>query len=484
MIVLDETSVDAVAPSADAAKNGRGLVLKNKLTKLHISEDGALIFAECQGSGQEPYRVSCDFTRPDQPTHRCTCPSRQLPCKHCLGLMYAFAQNKKFTPAPVPPDLQAKREKLAARTEKKAVEADKPKQVNQAALAKKVKAQLAGIDVLEKLTHDLVRLGIGNMNAKLAAQMEKQADQLGDAYLPGARAALYRYLQLFSDEEGHFAEKKSSAITERVHTEALDQLCRLHATIKQGRAYLTKRLEDPNLAIPTDSAIAAWLGHAWQLGELKACGLVETDAELVQLAFNSHDDRARKEFIDTGIWITLGNGKIRVSQTLRPYKAVKFIKSEDSFFHVAQVKELCVYPGGVNPRIRWDAMTHRPLEPRDLETIRRHGQPDFTAAVKHVKGSLKGALADRTPIHALNFKTIGRVGDVFVAEDAKGERLVLTDVGMAEEPPSCHLLPLLPKDALSGQTLIARFRHGLDTRKLQIKPLSIVTPTNIIRLTL
>jgi hypothetical protein len=321
------------------------------------------------------------------------------------------------------------------------------------------------------------------MNAKLASQMEKQADQLGDAYLPGARAALYRYLQLFSDEEGDFIDQ-SAGRAERVHTEALDQLSRLHAIIKQGRAYLKQRLDDPNLALPTDTAIAAWLGHAWQLGELKACGLVEPDAELVQLAFNSHDDRAREEFIDTGIWMTLGNGKVRVTQTLRPYKAVKFIKSEDSFFQVAQVKELCVYPGGVNPRVRWDGMVPRPLEPKDLATVRSYGQPDFAAAVKDVKGSLKGPLADKTPILAVNFKSLGRVGDTFVAEDAKGERLVLTDVGMAEEPPSCHLLPLLPREALTGQTLIARFRHDMDTRKLQIKPLSIVTPSAIIRLTL
>src|SRR5262245_58072428 len=229
MIPIDNAAaVDAAAPNADAAKNGRGLVLKNKLADLHLSDDGTLLFGACQGSGKQPYQVSCDFARPDQPTYRCTCPSRQFPCKHCLGLMYAYAQGKKFTPAPVPPDLQAKREKLAARAEKKAAEPDKPKQVNQAALAKKVKAQLAGIDVLEKLTHDLVRLGIGNMNAKLAAQMRKQADQLGDAYLPGARAALYRYLQLFADEEGHFADKPSRQ-AERAHTEALDQLCRLHA---------------------------------------------------------------------------------------------------------------------------------------------------------------------------------------------------------------------------------------------------------------
>jgi SWIM zinc finger len=483
MIPIDEAFVDAAAPNADAAKNGRGLVLKNKLANLHVSDDGNLIFGECHGSGKDAYKVSCDFARPDQPTHRCSCPSRQLPCKHCLGLMYAYAQKKNFTPAPVPEDLTAKREKLAARAEKKATEPDKPKQVNQAALAKKIQAQLAGIDTLERLTHDLVRLGIGNMNAKLASQMEKQADQLGDAYLPGARAALFRYLQLFSDEEGDFIDKPA-AQSERIFSEALDQLARLHAIIRQGRAYLTKRLEDPNLAIPTDTPIAAWLGHAWQLGELKACGLVEQDVELVQLAFNSHDDRARQEFIDTGVWMTLGNGKIRMTQTLRPYKAVKFIKSEDSFFQVAQVKELCVYPGGMNPRIRWDGMLPRPQDPKDLATIRKHGQADFASAIKEVKGTLKGPLADKTPILALNFKTLGRVGDTFVAEDAKGERLLLTDVGMAEEPSSCHLLPLLPREALNGQTLIARFRHDLDTRKLQIKPLSIATPTAIIRLTL
>ena len=105
--------------------------------------------------------------------------------------------------------------------------------------------------------------------------------------------------------------------------------------------------------VPADRhGIAAWLGHAWQLAELKAAGLVEQDVDLVQLAFNSHDDAARQEYIDTGVWMTLGNGRIRITQTLRPYKAAKFIKSDDSFFQVAQVKELCVYPGGREPASR------------------------------------------------------------------------------------------------------------------------------------
>ena len=52
MIAIDNAYVDAAAPNADAAKNGRGLVLKNKLANLHVSDDGALLFGECQGSGK------------------------------------------------------------------------------------------------------------------------------------------------------------------------------------------------------------------------------------------------------------------------------------------------------------------------------------------------------------------------------------------------------------------------------------------------
>jgi hypothetical protein len=488
MTALDEATVDGLAPNPEAARNGKALVAKKKFTKFHVSADDDLLFGECQGSGKDPYQCSVDYVRPDQPTFRCTCPSRQTPCKHCLGLLYAYAQKKPFTSAAVPADLQAKREKLTARKEKQAVAATapaKPKQVNVAALAKKVKAQLDGMDVLETLVHDAVKLGVGNMTAKLAKQMEDQAKKLGDSYLPGARMALHGYTQLFADAGGKFTAKKpGAAATERTHTEALDQLARLHAVIKQGRAYLKKRLDDPNLAVPTDTAIAAWLGHAWQLAELKACGLLEQNAELVQLAFNSHDDPARQELIDTGVWMTLGNGKIRVTTTMRPYKALKFIKAEDSVYGVAQVKELCVYPGSVNPRIRWDAMTTRPLEPADLATVRGHGRADFAAAVKDVKTVLKAPLADRTPILALNYKALGKVGSEYVIEDATGNRLVLTDAGMSEEPPSLGMLPLLPRAVFANQTLIARFRHDLDTRQLRVKPLSIVTEREVIRLTL
>ena len=481
MISISEDFINAAAPNEAAAKNGRGLVLKNKFVALHHSADETLWFGQCQGSGRTPYLCSADFAVPEQPVYRCTCPSRQFPCKHSLGLLYAIAGGKKFTVADVPEEVAARREKAAARVEKRKVDREKPRQVNKSALAKKIKVQLEGIDLLEKLTQDIVRLGIGNMNAKTAHELEEQALKLGNAYLPGAQTALRHYTKLFHAEHGG---ELSAAVREAVYSEALDQLGRLYALISKGRAYLKLRLEDPELAPETETAIAAWLGHPWQLSELKAAGLVEENAELVQLAFHSYDDVARKEFVDCGIWMNPGSGRICVTQNYRPYKAAKFIKSDDSFFQLAQIKELCIYPGDLNPRVRWEGMVARPLEPQDLARVRNHGRREFAAVVGDVKSHLKTPLADRHPIFALNYARIGTAGTKLVVEDRSGQRLVMTDAGMTEEPRSTHLLSLLPRDLLENQTLIVRFRHDLDTRKLEVKPLSIVTETDIVRLTL
>lgn len=485
MISINEQFIESAAPNADASKNGRALVVKGKFAGLHFDSDETILFGQCAGSGKQPYSVSCDFARADQPTYRCSCPSRQFPCKHCIGLMFAYVLKKgSFKVAAIPADLAEKREKLATRVEKKKEDAEKPKVVNKTALAKKIRTQLDGLDLLEKLTLDLTRIGIGNMNAKSAREIEDNARQLGNAYLPGAQAALHRYTKLFSADPGDSSPSALPPKGEAIYGEALDQLARLRSLVKQGRTYLQRRLDDPDMKPETDSAIAAWLGHAWQLAELRAAGLVQSDVELLQLAFNTHDDVARQEFVDTGAWMNLNSGRIQITQTFRPYKAVKFIKSDDSFFQVAQIKELCIYPGDVNPRVRWEGMTPRPVEPRDYQRVRELAKPDFAEVIKEVKNNLKAPLADKQPIYALRFKRIGQVAGVPTIEDAKGERLTMTDTGMTEEPPSCHLLQLVSTDLHENNTLIARFRHDLDHRKLQIKPLGIVTTSGVVRLTL
>ena len=56
-----------------------------------------------------------------------------------------------------------------------------------AALTKKIKAQLEGIDHLEKLTLALMHLGIGNMNAKSAHEAEEQAKHYGLRFIVVSR---------------------------------------------------------------------------------------------------------------------------------------------------------------------------------------------------------------------------------------------------------------------------------------------------------
>ena len=70
-------------------------------------------------------------------------------------------QGKKFIVADVPADLAEKREKLAERKEKKKEAESKLREVNKDALAKKIAAQLDGLDLLEQLTNELIRLGMG-----------------------------------------------------------------------------------------------------------------------------------------------------------------------------------------------------------------------------------------------------------------------------------------------------------------------------------
>ncbi|WP_417748221.1 SWIM zinc finger family protein [Rosistilla oblonga] len=483
MISIDQAFVDSEAPNSSAISNGRGLLVKGKFVALHKSDDDTILFGECSGSGRTNYHCSCDFITPGKVTYRCSCPSRQFPCKHCIGLMYAFTDGKPFTVASVPEDLAAKREKLEQRVEKKKADATKPRKVNKSALKKKIQAQLDGLTLLEQLTHELIRTGMGNTNAKTAKNIEQQAKQLGNAYLPGAQSALHAYTKLFSGDDGGFDSSVAPQQREAIYSQALDQLTQLNALIKNGRSYLNDRLADPELAAETQSTIAAWLGHAWQLRELKEAGLVQENAELIQLAFNSYDDIARRELVDTGIWMNLGDGQLGLTQNFRPYKALKYVKAEDSFFRIAQVPELCLYPGDINPRIRWDALTPRPVEASDLQAVRQHAHSDFATILKTIKTHLKSPLADRRPIVALNYAQIGKVGDDLVVEDAAKTRIVFTETGQAEEPASCHLLQLLPPEMFQNQTLIGRFHHDLQARTLRVKPLSIVTDSQVFRLT-
>ncbi len=480
---IDEAYVDSQAPNAAAIKNARGVVLKKKLVGLFHSADGTLLFGDCKGSGAENYRPSADFGDPTKPVYRCTCPSHQFPCKHSLALLYAHAQGAKFVEKDVPADITEKRAKVQQRVEKKKEEAEKPHKVNSSALKKKIQTQLEGISLLESLVNDLMRAGLGTLNAKSARQVEEQAKQLGTVYLPGAQNALHALTGLFYRSQISSEAELKPSERERIYSAALDQLNRLQTLCKQGRQYLNSRLEDPELKPGTETDIAAWLGHAWQLRELKDAGLVQAGVELLQLAFNSHDDWTRREFVETGVWLNLQTGAVQLTRNYRPYHAAKFIREDDSCFHVMICAELCVYPGNLNPRVRWEASEPRPVTKADQVRAREHAKADLRAVIKDVKTQLKSPLGDRHPFALLKYRALGRAGEDIIIEDQSGERLVLADDNHDGEPATLPLLPMLPDAVRRDQVMLVRFHHDLDSQKLRAKPLSIVTESDVIRLT-
>src|SRR5436190_17536482 len=91
-VTLSEETVHRLAPDNSAVQAARELGRKSQIKDLSVSADGTWLMASSQGSGKEPYQISVDLAA-ENPVSRCSCPSRKLPCKHCLGLMLLYTSS-------------------------------------------------------------------------------------------------------------------------------------------------------------------------------------------------------------------------------------------------------------------------------------------------------------------------------------------------------------------------------------------------------
>lgn len=473
MISLTEEYINSIASNQNAILNGWGLVRKHNFVKLNISTDETVLFGECKGSDTSNYSTSVDLRNSDSPVFRCTCPSRQSPCKHALGLMYAYINGLSFATDEIPQNIVEKRKKAGKKEKKKKNSSEeKTKKTNRNALIKKLQTQKEGLELLEKIANNVVQSGLGAMDTKSLQLLEDQVKHLGNYYIPGAQIALKEFLLLFKENKDH----------EKVYTEAVDSLTRLYSICKKGKEYLDKKLNDPEMPLETSSTLEEWLGHVWQLSELQELGLVENDVELVQLSFNSYCHEARQELIDAGLWINLKTGKIVETRSYRPIKAAKHLREEDSFFSVLMLREMFVYPGDMNPRVRWENMTLKGIENHDFKTIKSHAQKYYPDVFKLVKNQIKNPLSDKYPATLLQFSRIGLVDGRYVMEDVNGQRIILADNPLGNDPSCVNLLRFIPGENLKGQAALVRFYNDMDSRRLYAQPLCIVTDHSIIRL--
>lgn len=99
-VAIDLKAVEQLAADQSSLKAAAGLAKPAKWSGVGGSQDGALIWGECAGSGANPYRVMADLR---DLGNKCTCPSRKFPCKHVLGLLWLNAESiVPFAPADTP----------------------------------------------------------------------------------------------------------------------------------------------------------------------------------------------------------------------------------------------------------------------------------------------------------------------------------------------------------------------------------------------
>jgi len=473
---LTEQIILLQAPNPAAAENGRKLSQKGSFSGHCKTADSTLYWAECAGSGKNPYRTSLDFSSPEgAPTCRCSCPSRQFPCKHALGLMFELLAEKEFQVTEAPAALAERRAKQAARAAKKeSGEAPKLKKTNTAAQKKKLQHQLEGLDQAERMVNDLLSAGVSTLAGSSAQSFEKLAKDLGNYYLTGPQTAFSRIA---------LAVRQMRANPEQAPAlcaEALQVLIFLHAAIKKSRDFLDSKLESGNYSAE-DSSLYEALGGIWRLEDLRTIGSYRENAQLVQLSFDVSLDEAKREYVERGFWLDLERGDLVRTLNYRPIKALKYVKAGDSCFELLEVPTLYEYPGEAGPRVRWEECAARPLNDAERRAVPGFAKADIPTVAKQAKNQMKNTLLPKYIPALLPVGRIGTVGDALVLEDPAGNRILLRD--RREDGADHASTDRLTAVSLSeGSALFGLVFYDEADRRICLHPYSAVTPERIIRL--
>ncbi len=214
-----EEQIEKLAPKESAFKAGKKLAVISKWDSLEQSERA--IWGSIKGSGKKPYLVQIDTTNI---AYKCTCPSRQFPCKHAIGLLLVQSQNKSAFTVSKEPDYvenwiekRAKRAEKVDKEEKELTEEDKGKRT----IAKvkrnddKLKLTMAGVGELKLWLTDMIRVGILELANRPFTYFDNMMERMVDAKAPGL-AGWIKALRNLPYNEPHLWQDESLIIISKL----------------------------------------------------------------------------------------------------------------------------------------------------------------------------------------------------------------------------------------------------------------------------
>lgn len=458
--------IEQQAPDMSTVKNAISLCNKNSFIMQSKTENEDLFFAECKGSGKKNYKVSADFSSPNKPIFRCNCPSRKLPCKHSIGLLQDILNGSNYEVAEIPEDILLKREKAVKRQEKKIEEINnpKPKKVNKSAKLKKIKKQLEGLEIAEKLVSEILEKGVSTIDLQSTSVYTDIAKELGNYYLTGLQGYIYELIDCIEDIKVLKKQKKDIS-----YSNTIDVLIKFNSLINKSKVHLEECIEKE--IFQDDSELFESLGGVWKLEELNALGLKKDKPNLLQVGFYVKDSKFEKKYIDVSYFCDLESGDINPAYNYRPYKATKFIKEQDLIFNVIEPSVLSYYPASSNQRIRFNDYKIIEFNKDHAVKVKMFGK-DIESSVKEAKNYLKNTLSkDRFPV-LISYKHIGiNAQNNLIIRDSNNSELIILE---KNESISRNIRNLPNKDLYQNQAIFGEIVYDNNNKLVCLLPLSII----------
>ncbi len=185
-MTLTEPQIEALAPKPAAYKAAMKIVTGAKCSERGASERA--LWGSIQGSGKKPYTTQVDI---QSLAYKCSCPSRQFPCKHALAILVLHSRDKSPNleePEWVSEWINKRRSKTTAPkvtkllTEKEIASRRKSKDKR---AEERMAAVESGIAELDKWLQDQIRIGLLELPNRPKEDFSKLAARMVDAKAPG-----------------------------------------------------------------------------------------------------------------------------------------------------------------------------------------------------------------------------------------------------------------------------------------------------------